>query len=227
MPQRIPLVLAREAVATIRTGLAPLLGRLTPLPAASGDGDRLPVVLVHGFMGHPEQFRPLLRKLLKAGYPHIGRVAYPSTTASFEYIVGQIDEAVRAAAGSGQVYLIGHSLGAVACRAYTKLYGGHHLVRRFVAIGGPHAGTSLYRFTPPNIRGVLNPRGAWVERLSVGPEKVPTIVIRARYDHQVFPPRRAQLPGIREIVLGGHGHNGLLWAREAHNAVLRGLRGSA
>ena len=121
------------------------------------------------------------------------------------------------------VILVGHSLGAVASRAYVRAFGGAPRVRRLISLGGPHAGTAMYRFVPPNLREVLDPHGPWVKRLADGPEPVPTVVIRARYDHQVLPPLRAALPGAQEIVLEGYGHNGLLWAQRAHDALLEAL----
>ena len=169
-------------------------------------------------------FRPLHRRLLLEGFGHVARVGYPSTRLSLAEITDLIDEAVVPLAAEGPVDLVGHSLGAVACRAYLKVMGGERHVRRFVSLGGPHAGTSLFRLAPPKLWEVLDPRGPWVKRLASGEEPVPTTVIRARYDHQVLPPRRATLPGTTEVVLGGHGHNGLLWSRRAHDEVIRALR---
>jgi len=121
------------------------------------------------------------------------------------------------------VHLLGHSLGAVAGRAWIKLWGGAPLVRHFVSLGGPHGGTALFRAVRPPLRDVLDPDGAWVARLNDGPEPVPTTVIRASWDQQVLPPRRAAIPGAREIVLQDHGHNSLLWSPEAHREILAAL----
>ncbi len=220
MARFVPVVLATELAATVRTALFPL-ARLTPLPAPTPRGGHAPAILVHGFMGHPDMLRPLSRRLLTEGWGDVTRVGYPSLTASMEDIAATIARAVE---GAGEpVDLVGHSLGAVACRAYIKLFGGAPSVRRFVSLGGPHAGTSLYRVVPAQLAAALDPRGPWVARLAQGPEPVPTWVIRARYDHQVLPPVRASLDGAEEIVLDGYGHNGLLWATAAHDAVIRAL----
>lgn len=222
MARFLPVVMATEAAATLRTALFPL-ARLHPLPAPRPGPIRAPAVLVHGFMGHPDMLRPLHRRLLTEGWTRVERVGYPSLTASLEDIVGRIARAVEDA--GEPVDLVGHSLGAVACRAYVKLFGGAPRVRRLVSLGGPHAGTSLYRVVPVQLATALDPRGPWVRRLAEGPEPVPTWVVRARYDHQVLPPIRASLEGVREIVLEGYGHNGLLWARRAHDAVVEVLTG--
>lgn len=182
------------------------------------------MILVHGYLGHPDMFRPLQRRLYTAGIGRVVRVGYPSTRFTLDQIAHRIEEAVRPIAEAhGRVDLVGHSLGAVACRAWLKVFGGASSVRRFVSLGGPHAGTALYRLAPPTLWDVLDPAGPWVVRLAQGAEPVPTTVIRSRYDHQVLPPVRAALPGVREIVLSGHGHNGLLWSKTAHLAVIEVL----
>lgn len=214
----------REAAATLRSGLWPF-ARLRPMPAARPREGRKPVVLVHGYMGHREMLRPLARALLADGVPAAHRVGYPSLWLDMDQIVQRIaDVAIPAAEEHGQIDLVGHSLGAVACRAWLKRRGGARYVRRFISLGGPHAGTSLYRFVPGPVRAVFDPRGRWVEALAEGEEPVPTLVIRARYDHQVFPPIRAAIPGVTERVLNGFGHNGLLWSPEAHGHAAAFLR---
>jgi triacylglycerol lipase len=218
---------ATETVASLRSALWPL-AHLRPLPPLPAAGLRPPVVLVHGYLGHPSMWRPLIRRLYSDGWGRVHAVGYPSTRWSFQRIVESVAAGVRRF--DEPVVLIGHSLGAVASRAYVRAFDGAPFVRRLVSLGGPHAGTAIYRFTPPNLWDVLDPAGRWVRELSVGPEPVPTVVIRARYDHQVLPPVRASLAGAHEVILDGYGHNGLLWSREAHNAVLDALapeRGSS
>ncbi|MEZ4316616.1 MAG: hypothetical protein R3F61_03910 [Myxococcota bacterium] len=217
-------VVVREAVATVRSAAWPL-ARLHRLPEpGSGVGVR-PVVLVHGYLGHPDMFRPLIRRLYQEGWKTVARVGYPSTRLRLPQIVERIDAVARPLyEAHGPIDVVAHSLGAFSTRAWLKEFGGADVVRRFVSLGGPHAGTSFFRLAPPNLWPVLDPHGYWVERLSGGPEPVDTIVVRARYDQQVFPPERAALPGVREVVLQGHGHNSLLWSRSAHQAVLDALR---
>lgn len=209
---------ATEVVAAVRSALCPL-GRLAALPPAPRG--RTPVVLVHGYLGHPDTFRPLVKRLYAAGRGPVRVVAYPSTRLSLEGIMERVAHAVVPLASLGPVDLVGHSLGAVACRAWLKAGGGADYVRRFVSLGGPHAGTALWPFTPPSLWPALRPGGDWPRRLAEGDEPVPTFVIRARYDHQVQPPRSAHLPGVHELVLDDVGHNGLLWSPRVHEAVLR------
>ena len=221
------MVVATETIATLRCALWPL-GMLRPLPAPPLRGnDHPPVVLVHGFMGHPAMFRSLIRQMRHAGFDRIHTVKYPSTQFTLDQIARRIHHVVQPLSQQGPVDLVGHSLGAVASRAYIKVFGGAAHIRRFVSLGGPHAGTALFRLTPPVLWDVLDPDGPWVHRLARDPEPVETIVVRSRFDHHVVPPIRASLPGVDEVVLTGQGHNGLLWSRTAAAAVIAALRGEA
>lgn len=208
--------LARAAAETVR-----------PSPLLQTGHDR-PVVLVHGFLATPAVMHPLARRLASEGLGDLALVAYPSVGLGLEDIVDRIaTAALPLARAHGQVDIVGHSLGAVASRAWIKLYGGSEHVRRFVSLGGPHAGTSLHRLVPPPLGQALKPGGDWVRRIGHGPEPVPTVVVRARLDHQVFPPTRARIPGVHEVVLRGQGHNGLLYAKAAHDVVVEALTADA
>jgi pimeloyl-ACP methyl ester carboxylesterase len=167
--------------------------------------------------------RGLARSLIDAGWHRVERPGYPSSQLGLEQIAQRIDECVTPIAAMGPVDLVGHSLGAVACRAWLKLFGGHRYIRRFVSLGGPHGGTRLYALSPRKLWPVLDPDGPWVSRLAQGSEPVPTTHIRARYDHQVLPPRPVHLEGAVEVVLDQVGHNGLLWSSRAHAAVIEAL----
>lgn len=219
---RLSAVVTRESIATFRSACWPL-ARLHRMPPPGTRIDR-PVLTVHGFLGHPDMFRPLKRRLYKEGWRHVEGVGYPSTRLRLPQIVQRIDAAARALVEQhGPIDIVAHSLGAVSTRAWIREFGGADCVRRFISLGGPHAGTTLHRLAPQTLAPVLDPEGYWVKRLAEGPEPVDTIVIRARYDQQVFPPERAALPGVREIVLQGHGHNSLLWSRSAHEAIIDAL----
>lgn len=217
----IPLVALTEAIATVRLGCWPL-GWLRPLPEPPETGR--PIVLVHGFMGHPEMWRTLTRRLYEANLGPVYTVGYPSMRFAVDEIARRIHRTVIPLTGHGPVDVVGHSVGAVATRAWIKRFGGAPYVRRFVALGGPHAGTAFYRFAPPVLWPILDPDGHWPRLLAQGPEPVETVVIRSRYDQHVVPPMRASLPGVEEIVLTGRGHNGLLWAKPVHEAVIEVLK---
>jgi pimeloyl-ACP methyl ester carboxylesterase len=219
----LPLVVMREIGASLRAACWPLAGlqQLRP-PVPTATTAKPPIVLVHGYLGKGVLLRPLAQRLHDEGYPTIAIVDYPSTRIGIGAIANRIASAVEQYKGQ-QVYLIGHSLGAVACRYYLKRLDGAAHVRHFVSLGGPHAGTRWFWMCPPKLQRILKPNGEVIQELSVGKEPVPTTVVRARYDHQVFPPERASLAEATEVLVHGHGHNGLLWAKEAHDAIVQAL----
>lgn len=212
---------ARELWALSRSVAWPV-ALLSPLPPIGTTSvARRPAVLVHGYLAHAQMMRPLQRTLRDNGWEHTHLVSYPSLGADIEHIVQRIQDAVvPLAAQHGPVDLIAHSLGAVSARIWMKMGPGAAHVARFVSLGGPHAGTGLHRLMPGHLHTVLDPEGPWVRAIAHGPEPVPTIIIRARYDHQVLPPKRAHVSGVPEVVLPNVGHNSLLWSREAHDQTV-------
>jgi triacylglycerol lipase len=215
-------VFVGEVAVTARSAAWPV-ARLHRMPRPNPSSPHPPVVMTHGFLGHADMLRPIARALLNNGWGRVVRLGYPSTSLDLEGIIDRLRETVLPLARESKVDLIGHSLGAVACRAWIKCLDGEQYVRRFISLGGPHAGTNIYRLAPQQLRDALAPDGAWVKRCNEGPEPVPTTVIRARYDQHILPPEAAQIPGAEELLLKTYGHNGLLWAKESHQAIMEAL----
>jgi triacylglycerol lipase len=211
---------AREVIATLRTGFYPL-SRLDPMPEPAPRPGLLPVVLVHGFLGHPDMLRPLERRLLREGFPTVHKVGYPSFGIDMDEIVARIDGV--ASAIEGRFHLVGHSLGGLSARYWIRDPARAARVARYVAIGTPFGGTSLYRLVPGKLRDALDPRGDVVAAVGADVPLVPTLVIRARHDHQVVPSRRSTCEGVEEAIIDGHGHNALLWAKPVHDRVVEAL----
>lgn len=221
-PTRVAGAVIREIQAGLGTMVLPWLGR-RPLPKPVPLPGRRPVILVHGFMGHPEILRPIAVHLLANGWPRVERIGYSSFRTEFDEILDRIDAVV--AGIDGPVDLVGHSLGALACRAWLKTRGGAARCERFVSLAAPFHGTALYRLVPGPLRRVLDPRGTWVHRLDDGPEPVLTVVIRARYDTNIVPRDSATIgkAGVRQVIIDGTSHNGMLWSRRVARAVAKAL----
>lgn len=219
---RIAGAAAREVQAGLGTVVLPLLGR-RPLPTPVPLPGRRPVILIHGFLGHPEILRPIAVHLLANGWPRVERVGYSSFRTGFDEILDRIDAVARQI--DGPVDVVGHSLGALACRAWLKTRGGADRCERFVSLAAPFHGTELYRLVPGPLRRVLDPNGTWVRRLDDGPEPVLTVVIRARYDTNIVPRDSAVIgkDGVREVIIDGTSHNGMLWSRRVAEAVATAL----
>ncbi len=219
-------VSARELSTLLHLGVDLVM---PPPRSARTVGDpRLPaVLLVHGFLARAPTMAPLARTLLDAGAREVVLADYPSTELTLEQIVDVVAAAAEPMVRAhGRIAVVGHSLGAFAVRTWIKRYGGASSVGVFVSLGGPHAGTALWPLLSPPLRAVLRPGSPEIRALAATPEPVRTVVLRARYDHQVFPPVRANIGGVEEIVVQGHGHNGLLLSPEVHAATVHAIAAS-
>ncbi len=219
-------VSARELTTLLHLGVD-LVRPTARSTRAVGEAKLPAVLLVHGFLARAPTMAPLARTLLSAGARDVVLVDYPSTELTLEQIVDVIAAAAEPLVRAhGRIAVVGHSLGAFAVRTWIKRYGGASSVSVFVSLGGPHAGTALWPLLSPSLRAVLRPGSPEILALAATPEPVRTVVLRARYDHQVFPPVRANIGGIEEIVVQGHGHNGLLLSPEVHAATVHAIAAS-
>lgn len=172
-----------------------------------GHGEGVPVVMVHGWMGHPNTLRPLADVLLHAGARKVHLARYGSITSDVPKAAEALDALLD---GLGQVDLIGFSLGALISRWSLKRGRGARSVRRFVALAGPLGGTSMHPWAPSAMGRALDPHGKIVRALAEGPEPVPTTCIVFADDPQIRPHTRALLDGADNHALAGWGHNALI-----------------
>lgn len=118
--------------------------RDTPVTAEAGDGQDLPVLLVHGMSSNRAIFNVLRCSLRRAGFRHV-------TVPNYTWLTCDIRSAARSLAveverlcertGEGQVHVIGHSLGGLVARYYVQRLGGDIRVHTLITLGSPHGGT--------------------------------------------------------------------------------------
>ncbi|MBZ4323117.1 alpha/beta fold hydrolase [Streptomyces sp. SCA2-4] len=123
------------------------------VPPASGGaddtGDRVPVLLLHGFVDNRSVFVLLRRSLLRHGWRQVAALNHSLLTRDLRTAaaaVGRYVEEFRARTGAARIDVVGHSLGGLVARYYVQRLGGDAAVRRLVTLGTPHAGT---RVAPP------------------------------------------------------------------------------
>lgn len=209
-------LLVNEAASTVRCALYPL-EKIRKLPKPSDQ--KLPkTLLVHGFMGSSHMFYPMARHLLERGIPEVRFAQYPSTSFTLDQIMDHLEETVDESRDEPWNF-VGHSLGAVAIRAWLKQRKSAPPLRHFIALGAPFHGTAWHSLTPPNVRAVFDPSGPWVSLLNEGPEPSELQIIRARHDQNVRPSSSASIDGVKETVLDHVGHNGLINHPSAIRAV--------
>ncbi|MEU9763112.1 alpha/beta fold hydrolase [Streptomyces sp. NPDC047985] len=114
-------------------------------------GDRPPVVLLHGFIGHRSVFVPLRRSLARHGRRHLESLNYSPLTCDIRTaaeLLGRHVEEICARTGHREVDIVGHGLGGLIARYYVQRLGGDQRVRTLVTLGTPHGGTTV---VPPAI----------------------------------------------------------------------------
>jgi triacylglycerol esterase/lipase EstA (alpha/beta hydrolase family) len=133
-------------------------------------------------------------------------------------------EAVLQDSGSGQVDLVGFSMGALVARASLPPLTGK--VRRFVSISGPHSGSWLAYLARHSGAVDMRPGSALIRSLEAehrrfGVERV--YCFRTPFDLMVFPTKSAYLPGAVNRTFPVLLHPWMLSSRRVLDAVAEAL----
>ncbi|MER5751658.1 alpha/beta fold hydrolase [Streptomyces sp. NPDC002088] len=121
-----------------RTSAAPDTPQLPARP------DHPPVLLLHGFIDNRSVFVLLRRSLAQHGRHRVMSLNYSPLTCDIRTaaeLLGRHVEEICERTGSGQVDIVGHSLGGLIARYYAQRLGGDLRVRTLVTLGTPHSGT--------------------------------------------------------------------------------------
>lgn len=198
-----------------------------PLPGERGRGPR-PVIVVHGYAMNRANFRPLGKRLARAGLGPVLGFEYwtlGKTGAAARRLAEYVEE-VRAATGAAQVDVIGHSMGGVVGRYYVSLLGGDGVVANLITLGSPHAGTdvSAVGLGRPGKELVLG--SAMLQRFEAAPmpRRTRMTVVWSRADALVPGSRQARVAGVDEVVFDDLGHLALLTDRRVADAIIARLR---
>ncbi|MGF6275453.1 triacylglycerol esterase/lipase EstA (alpha/beta hydrolase family) [Massilia sp. UYP11] len=175
-----------------------------------------PVLLVHGY-GCNSGYWAYLAPLLDAARISHATLDLEPLTGDIDGYAARIEEAAGqlcAQAGAAQLIVVAHSMGGLAARAWMRTHGAGR-VARLITLGTPHHGTCLAAFglgiNAGQMRrmGVAGPDCAWLTALAGGeaPEIRARIVsIYSHHDNIIAPQTSSELPGARNLALGGVGH---------------------
>lgn len=119
-----------------------------PAPLLAPVEQRAPVLLVHGIDDDASAFDVLRARLEREGWPHVQAISLVPNDGSegipaLARQVAREAEALRARTGARRVDVVGFSMGALVARYWLQLQGGRLVVRRFISLSGPHAGTRM------------------------------------------------------------------------------------
>jgi triacylglycerol lipase len=163
----------------------------------------VPVLLVHGYLGSPACWTPVVEQLHAAGFANIFALRYNTLTSSIPEIAAQLDHAAYEAmtrTGEVRVHLVGHSLGGLVTRYAVQCLGLAARADGVVTIATPHRG-SAFAYAAIGAAGTQMRPGA--ELLATLPplrttDDVEWLVVDAAHD--VVAPRVAHEGGRGAVV---------------------------
>lgn len=222
-----------ENLATLRLALLtmPWTWRPAGVHPALGSTERVPVLLVHGYVCNHRIWNGWNAPLQQAGHAVLSIDLEPVFTSIDDYapLIEHAVERLRRETGASQVALVGHSMGGLAIRAWMRQHGSER-VARVITLGTPHAGTRVdpYPVTPNSLQMVW--QSHWIQALAASESAATRAQMRIALtpqDNIVYPQREQVLPGAAVKIFEGLGHVALCYDREVINWVLSELPGSA
>ena len=171
-----------------------------------------PVVLLHGYGCNSGYWSHLIPLLEAAGISHASIDLEPLTAAIDDYVpqVARGIDALCAASGAGQVLVIAHSMGGLVARAYLRAHGASRIAH-IITLGTPHHGTALADLGPGRnaVQMRLLAANTWLQALAASETLATRALITSIYTHHdniVVPQTSGELPGARNLDIGGVGH---------------------
>lgn len=171
---------------------------------------RLPVLLVHGYLCNHRVWDSVIDALHHAGHPVLAIDLEPLFTSVDDY-AAPIERAVAellAASGARELVLVGHSMGGLAIRAWLRDHGSAR-VAQVITLGTPHQGTQIARasITPNGAQMVW--RSDWIQGLQATESadlRARLHIALTRHDNIVYPQLEQVLPDAAVTEFEGIGH---------------------
>lgn len=205
--------------AQIRYGARELHGGQAP--------DRIPVLLVHGYVCNRGIWAPFARWLADHGHP--------TGSVNLEPVFGSIDdyvpivadgvERLRERTGANRIAVVAHSMGGVAVRAYLARHG-HDAIGAVVTLGSPHRGTWLAHFGHGRNVAQMLPDSEWLQALATresGAARALFTVVLSHHDNIVVPQAIQTLDGARTVEVAARGHVELAYDRGVWSHALHAI----
>jgi triacylglycerol esterase/lipase EstA (alpha/beta hydrolase family) len=201
--------------------------RPDPAPASC---DRVPTVLVHGYMSNRGYFTPMVRMLEAAGLDQVHAPSFRVLFTPIEHFAGELHEAIeRVATGCGRpkVNLVCHSMGGLAARHYLREHGAGR-VAKLVTIASPHHGTLLAAMGLGLNARQMHRGSRFLAALAASeaaaPPGVDATSVYSPHDNLVSPQDTSRLDWARNVAIPGVGHIAILSCARTFEVLLEELR---
>ncbi len=185
-------------------------------------------VLIHGFLCNRGFWTPWLKRLRADGVPF--------AAVSLEPVFGDIDDYVpiieaavqKVTQATGQTpFIICHSMGGLAARAWMRTHDGDSRVAHVITIGSPHKGTWMGRFGHAPSGRQMCEASDWLCRLGDAEPPGRRELFTCWYsncDNIVFPTSTAKLDGAENLFLPGAPHVGMAFHPQVIEHALGKIR---
>jgi pimeloyl-ACP methyl ester carboxylesterase len=202
----------------------PFRWRSEPDHLESACAGRAGVVLVHGFMCNRGFWNAWMRELRARGHACLA-VNLEPVYGSIDDYAEAIDDAVRRVSlCTGRApFLLCHSMGGLAARAWWRQSRGLQAVEGIVTIGSPHRGTWLARFSTRANGRQMRLGSEWLRALTADESRHALPPLTCWYtncDNVVIPATTAVLPAADQRFVAGQAHVALAFSPEVRQAVL-------
>ena len=135
------------------------------------EGDKPPVILLHGLFQNRSCMFWLRHCLQKSGYKQaicINTPPWRDLETLTEILVKKVDE-LRINLNVDKVILVGHSMGGIIARNYVQNHGGAARVSSMITLGSPHHGSKLAPFAISQMGRSLLPGSAFLNKFNSVP----------------------------------------------------------
>jgi triacylglycerol esterase/lipase EstA (alpha/beta hydrolase family) len=198
--------------------------------ASPAKSERIPVVLVHGYLSNRGLMRRVIRVLEQAGVDPLFTHNYGGLFSAIETWADELDAIVREITertGQPKVILVCHSMGGLAARTYVARHGASR-VAKLITIASPHHGTWVAHRGPGRNARQMRRDSALLADLARGEgESGPGFAATSIYsvhDNLVVPQDTSRLPWAKNVAVSGIGHVGILLWEPLHRMLVDELR---
>lgn len=237
VPRRLAAVGEVAAMATtagrlLRAVRAERASQLTSIAApAKHGGPRFdaPVLLVHGYLGTPACWVRLVPQLHHAGFVNVFSLGYNALASTIPVLAADVVRAADTAMGqarTGEVHLVGHSLGGLVIRYAVQQLGLSAATRSVVTIATPHRGSPFASVAPGAVGAQMRPGSSLLHHLPplASTPDVSWLVVDSAQDIVVSkPPLHGSSGVVQYRVVEGRGHQAVLRSDELAETLVRYL----